>query len=217
MTLAVLNAIIYLWDRQGTLFGPSIVFADLAMRPREVTSAIRELLTAHVASADQFPLVTVLTAMFLHGGMMHLAGNLVFLLVFGSGVEEAIGSMRFALYYFGWGLAAAAAQIWVDPHSTVPTLGASGAIGGALGAYFLLFPSSKIELSIPLFPSLAIEVPAYLLLGGWFLWQVLAPQEGVANWAHVGGFVAGMLTILVAGGRSAVLKGAGMNPALPDG
>lgn len=208
--LAVLNAIIYLWDRQGTLFGPSIVFADLAMRPREVASAL-------LGSADRFPLVTVLTAMFLHGGMMHLAGNLVFLLVFGSGVEEALGSVRFALYYFGWGFAAAAAQIWVDPTSTVPTLGASGAIGGALGAYFLLFPASKIELSVPLFPSLAVEIPAFLLLGGWFLWQVLAPQEGVANWAHVGGFVAGMLTILVAGGRTAVLKDAGMNPALPDG
>lgn len=213
-TLAALNAIIYLWDRQGSLFGPSIVFADLAMRPREVATA---LLTLGQENGDRFPLVTVLTAMFLHGGAMHLLGNLVFLLVFGSGVEEALGSVRFALYYFGWGLAAAAAQVWVDPYATVPTLGASGAIGGALGAYFLLFPASKIELSVPLFPSLAVEIPAYLLLGGWFLWQVLAPQEGVANWAHVGGFVAGMLTILVAGGRTAVLKDAGMNPALPDG
>ena len=210
--LAALNVVIYVWDRQGVLFGPSIVFADLGMRPREVASALWGM--AHGSTGDRFPLVTVLTAMFLHGGMLHLLGNLVFLLVFGAGVEEAIGSVRFALYYLGWGLAAAAAQIWVNPGSTVPTLGASGAIGGALGAYFLLFPASKIEIALPFFD---FEVPAYLLLGGWFLWQIFAPQEGVANWAHVGGFVAGMVTILVAGGRTAVLKGAGMNPALPDG
>ena len=214
-TIAAINVAIFLWDRQGWPFNPSVVFADLAMRPREVAAALPTIFQA--GSADRFPLVTVLTAMFLHGGTLHLVGNLVFLLVFGTGVEEALGSVRFALYYLGWGIAAAAAQIWTDPSATVPTLGASGAIGGALGAYFLLFPASKIELSVPLFPDLAVDIPAYVLLGGWALWQILVPQEGVANWAHVGGFAAGMVTILAAGGRAMVLRDAGMDPALPDG
>lgn len=194
-TLLALNVVIYLWDRQFNPFGPSAVFADLAMRPREVVDAIHD---------HGFPLVTVFTSMFLHGGLTHLLGNLVFLYVFGPGVEEALGGLRLALYYVAWGIAAAAAQIWVNPYTTVPTLGASGAIGGVLGAYFLLFPTSKIEILIPF---LEFEAPAWLLLGGWFLFQIFWKQEGVANWAHAGGFVAGMATVLVLGGRSAVLRG----------
>lgn len=194
-TLLALNVLIYLWDRHGNPIGPSTTFADLTMHPNEVVGAVRHL---------GFPLVTVFTSMFLHGGLTHLLGNLVFLYVFGPGVEEAIGSTRLALYYIAWGVAAAAAQIWVDPYTSVPTLGASGAIGGVLGSYFLLFPSSKIEVLIPF---LEFEAPAWLLLGGWFLFQVFFRQEGVANWAHAGGFLAGMATILVLGGRAAVLKG----------
>ncbi len=193
-TLLGLNVLIYLWDRNFYPFGSSATFADLTMHPREVVEALHGL---------RFPLVTVFTSMFLHGGITHLLGNLVFLYVFGPGVEEAIGGVRLALYYIAWGVAAAAAQIWVDPYTSVPTLGASGAIGGVLGAYFLLFPSSKIEILIPF---LEFEAPAWLLLGGWFLFQILARQEGVANWAHAGGFLAGMATVLVLGGRSAVLK-----------
>jgi membrane associated rhomboid family serine protease len=132
---------------------------------------------------------------------------MIFLMVFGPGVEEAIGGAKFALYYMAWGLAAAAAQIYVDPSSTVPTLGASGAIGGVLGAYFLLFPANKIQIMVPLFLFLSFAVSAWVLLGFWFLWQVLVPQNGVANWAHVGGFLAGMVTVLVMGGRSTILKG----------
>lgn len=196
--LVALNVAIYLWDRQGSMFGPSVVFADLAMRPREVVEAVR-------GSGDNFPLVTIFTSMFLHGGFAHIAGNMVFMFVFGPNVEEAIGSVRYALYYLAWGVAAAAAQIYVDPQSTIPTLGASGAIGGVLGAYFLLFPGNKIEVMVPLLAFWSIEISAWILLTGWFLWQVLVPQEGVANWAHVGGFLAGMLTVLVLGGRTSVL------------
>lgn len=194
-TLVALNVVIYLWDRQFNPFGTSATFADLAMHPREVVESVRHL---------GFPLATIFTSMFLHGGLMHIIGNLVFLTVFGPGVEQAIGGARFALYYIAWGVAAAAAQIWVDPYTSVPTLGASGAIGGVLGAYFLLFPSSRLEILIPF---LEFETPAWILLGGWFLFQILARQEGVANWAHAGGFLAGMATVLVLGGRMAVLKG----------
>jgi len=198
--LILLNVAIYVWDRQGGLFGPNIIFADLTMRPHEVVDAVKGF-------GDRFPLVTIFTSMFLHANFMHIAGNLLFLMVFGAGVEEAIGSARYALYYLAWGVAAAAAQIYVDPTSSVPTLGASGAIGGVLGAYFLLFPGNKIEILLPVLAFWSIEVSAWVLLGVWFLWQIFAPQEGVANWAHVGGFLAGMLTVLILGGRTAVLAG----------
>jgi membrane associated rhomboid family serine protease len=86
-------------------------------------------------------------------------------------------------------------------------LGASGAIGGVLGSYFLLFPANKVEVFIPFLAFLSIELPAWILLGCWFLWQILIPQQGVANWAHAGGFLAGMLTVLIMGGRAAILRG----------
>ncbi len=199
-TLIALNVIIYLWDRHGHLLGQSITFADLAMRPREVVQAMHP-------GKDHFALATVFTSMFLHGGFVHIFGNMIFLAVFGAGVEEAFGSVRFALYYIAWGIAAAAAQIWVEPNTSIQILGASGAIGGVLGAYFLMYPTSKIELFflIPLLPTL--EVSAWVLLGFWFLYQMLFPQQGVANWAHAGGFLAGMLTVLVLGGRSNIFKG----------
>ncbi len=193
-----LNIVIYLWDRHLHIFGPSITFADLTMRPKEVVAALR-------GAGDPFALVTVFTAMFMHGSLMHLAGNMIFLYVFGQGVEEAIGSARMALYYLAWGVLAAAAQIWVDPYSSVPTLGASGAIGGILGSYLLLFPTTKIEIMVPILAFLDFEVSAWILLGLWFLYQIFLPQDGVANWAHAGGFLAGMVTVLIMGGPSAIL------------
>lgn len=196
-TLIVLNCILFLWDRQGNLFGGNIVFSDLTMRPQEVMRALK--------GGDTFPLATIFTSMFLHGSLVHLFGNLVFLLVFGGGVESAFGPIRFMLYYLFWGLVAAAAHIFVDPNSIIPVLGASGAIGGVLGCYFLLYPAHKVEIWIPFLFSF-IEVSAWILLGIWFLYQILVPQNGVANWAHAGGFLAGMLTVLIAGGREKVLK-----------
>ena len=198
-TLIALNCIIYLWDRQWHLVGAQTIFADLGMRPREVVGVLG-------GAADRFPLVTIFTAMFLHAGLTHLLGNMIFLLVFGPGVEDAMGPVRFAIYYLFWGIVATSAHIWVDPGSIVPILGASGAIGGVLGAYFLLFPGNKIEIILPVFFFVSTVVSAWVLLGLWFVWQVLVPQQGVANWAHAGGFLAGMLTVLIMGGRAVVLK-----------
>ncbi|MBS1720590.1 MAG: rhomboid family intramembrane serine protease [Armatimonadetes bacterium] len=194
-----LNLLLFLWDRQGRVFGPNLIFSDLAMRPSEVVGAIK--------GPDRFAIVTIFTSMFLHGSLLHLFGNGVFLMVFGPSVEAAMGSWRFALYYLGWGIFAAMTHTFVDPHSIVPTIGASGAIGGVLGAYFLLFPSSKIEIVIPILAFLSFEVAAYIVLGLWFAYQIFIPQEGVANWAHAGGFLAGMITVLLMGGRAVILLG----------
>ena len=198
-TLIIVNCIIFLWGRQGHIFGPEITFADLAMRPKEVVGAFQN-------SGDRFPIVTIFTAMFLHANLMHLLGNMIFLLVFGAGVEEALGAARYALYYLFWGIVATATHIFVDPSSIVPILGASGAIGGVLGAYFMLYPANKVEIIIPVFFFVSTVVSAWVLLGLWFVWQVLIPQQNVANWAHAGGFLAGMLTVLIMGGRATVLK-----------
>jgi membrane associated rhomboid family serine protease len=197
-TIIVLNCIVFVWDREGGITGGSVVFADLAMTPKDVSHA--------VGRSDWFAFATLLTSIFLHGNLMHLMGNLVFLLVFGGGVESAFGPIRFMLYYFFWGFAASAAHTLVDPSSAIPLLGASGAIGGVLGCYFLLFPAQKVEIWIPFLFSF-IEVAAWVLLGVWFLFQILIPQNGVANWAHAGGFLAGMLTVLIAGGREKMLGG----------
>lgn len=197
--LIALNCVIFFWDREWRLSGPSVVFGDLAMRPNEVIAALS-------GGGDRFALVTIFTSIFLHGNLLHLLGNMLYLLTFGSSVEAALGGPRFALYYLFWGVFATAAHIFVDPGSDIPVVGASGAIGGALGCYFLLFPGNKIEILIPWIP-LPVVVSAWFLLGTWFLFQIFFQQEGVANWAHAGGFLAGMLTVLVMGGRQAVLKG----------
>lgn len=194
--LIALNVFIYLWDRNWTLFGPSVVFPDLAMRPEAIVKALK--------GQEPGSLLTLFTCMFLHGSLLHIFGNMVFLLVFGTNVEHALGGIRFAVLYLLWGLAASAVHIFVDPASTIPTLGASGAIGGVLGCYFLLFPGNRVSVWIYF---VEVALPAWVLLGIWFVWQVLFPQAGVANWAHVGGFVAGMLSVLLLGGRSKVLEG----------
>lgn len=197
--IVALNVIVFLWDRQGHPFGGSVTFSDLTMRPHEVMLAIH--------GTDRFAWVTIFTSMFMHANLIHIAGNMIFLLVFGGSVEFALGPIRFTLYYLMWGVVAALAQVAVDPNTMTPTLGASGAIGGILGCYLLLFPSSKIEIIVPILAFLAFEVRAWILLGLWFLYQIVAQQDGVANWAHVGGFLAGMLTVLIMGGRSTIFRG----------
>jgi membrane associated rhomboid family serine protease len=208
-TIIILNLLIFMWDREWRLFGEPIVFAGLTAMPAELTGAI--------SGKEWFPVVTMLTSMFLHGTLVHLIGNMLFLLVFGGGVESAFGPIRFMLYYLFWGFAACAAHVFVDPNSINYVLGASGAIGGVLGCYFLLYPASKIEVLLLGFPK---TVYAWILLGIWFLYQILVPQIGVANWAHAGGFLVGMLTVLVAGGRQRILNeqraGSSLNPRPVD-
>jgi len=195
-SLIALNVFLYLWDRQFHVFGTGVIFGDLTMKPNAVVDALQ--------GGNKFAPVTLFTSLFLHGNLTHLIGNMLFLLTFGEAVEQALGTWRFTLYYLFWGIFAAATHVFVNPGSSTPTLGASGAIGGVLGAYFLLYPASKIEIFVFVTTLIA---DAWVLLGIWFLWQILVPVEGVANWAHAGGFMAGMLTVLIMGGRNAILKG----------
>jgi membrane associated rhomboid family serine protease len=141
--------------------------------------------------------LTPVTSMFLHGSWFHLISNMWFLWIFGDNVEAAMGRGRYALFYLVVGLAAAASQALVDPHSLVPMVGASGAISGAMGAYLVLFPSVRVHLLVVLGLFITrIRVPAWAMLGYWFLLQLLGSSVvseggGVAFAAHLGGFIAG--------------------------
>ena len=147
---------------------------------------------------DYWPFVT---SMFLHGGWLHIIGNMWTLWIFGDNVEDRMGTTRYLVFYFICGLAAGLVHFFTNANSTIPTVGASGAIAGVLGAYFLLFPKSRIIVLLPLFfLPLFIEVPAVTYLGFWVLSQIFSgtlslalPEDvgGVAFWAHVGGFIAG--------------------------
>jgi membrane associated rhomboid family serine protease len=166
----------------GVLFGDSELPADLVMVPAAAT---------------------VFTSMFLHGGLMHLAGNMLYLWVFGNNIEDNLGHRRFFVFYLLCGIAAALAQALPDPASEIPMIGASGAISGVLGAYLVLFPHARVHVIIPFGFLFLHTMRAGWLLGFWFLFQLLsglfssAAEGGVAWWAHVGGFVAGMALILV--------------------
>jgi membrane associated rhomboid family serine protease len=146
---------------------------------------------------------TAFTHMFLHGGWFHLVGNMWFLWVFGDNVEDAMGGFRFAVFYVLCGLAAFAAQMAAGPGSVIPMVGASGAIGGVMGAYARLYPRAPVHLLIIFFFWVdRVVVPAYLMLGYWFVIQVLggipalaSEAGGVAFWAHVGGFLAGIALV----------------------
>jgi membrane associated rhomboid family serine protease len=147
---------------------------------------------------------TPLTSMFLHGGWFHLIGNMWFLWVFGNNVEDSMGHVRYLVFYVLCGLAAAAAQTLVNPASAIPMVGASGAISGVMGAYIVLYPKVRVHMLVFLGIFITrIVVPAYLMLGYWFLLQLIGgglasgAEGGVAFWAHAGGFVAGAVLINV--------------------
>jgi hypothetical protein len=155
--------------------------------------------------------VPFLTSMFLHAGWLHLIGNMWFLWIFGDNVEDYVGHLRFLLFYLLCGLAAAVVHLVFNLSSTIPTVGASGAIAGVLGAYLLLFPGARILTLVPFFLVWVTELPAYVILIYWFVLQVLqgtmtslaeaGPAGGVAWWAHVGGFVAGLALVKMVASR----------------
>jgi len=190
--LILLNALVFLYE--------------LSIPPeyREAFFALFGLVPARLA-ADPGAAWTLLTCMFLHGGWMHFLGNMWILYLFGDNVEDRLGSVPYLLFYLLCGLAAGLTHFFLNPVSVVPTVGASGAIAGVMGAYFLLFPTARVVTLIPiLFLPFFVEIPAVVYLGLWFasqLWSgtlsLVSPEaaEGVAFWAHVGGFVTGIVLL----------------------
>lgn len=147
---------------------------------------------------------TAFTSMFLHGGWMHLIGNMLYLWIFGNNIEDAMGHKRFIIFYLLCGIAAVFAQAIPNPHSDIPMIGASGAISGVLGAYLLLYPHAKVLVAIPLgFIIHTTRLPASIVLVFWFIFQIInsylaSDQGGGVAWgAHIGGFIAGMMLIPV--------------------
>jgi membrane associated rhomboid family serine protease len=145
----------------------------------------------------------LVTSIFLHGGWGHLIGNMWFLWIFGNNVEDSMGHLRFLVFYLLTGLVAAGSHVLAEPGSTVPMVGASGAISAIMGGYLVLYPRARVKTLIFLFIFITVvELPAFLYLGYWFLLQVLGTRVpvaggGVAFWAHVGGFVAGVVLVLL--------------------
>lgn len=151
------------------------------------------------------PIASLFTSMFLHGGFMHLLGNMWFLHVFGDNVEDRLGPLRYVVFYLLTGLAAALTQVVINPSSQIPMVGASGAIAGVMGAYVFLYPHAKVLTLIPIFFFFQmIVLPSYIFLGFWFLMQMLSGMMslgigsdagGVAWWAHIGGFACGAILL----------------------
>jgi len=167
-------------------------------------------LTGACATADQFPspIATIFSAMFMHANLLHVAGNMLYLWIFGDNVEDTLGHGRFLLFYIASGVAAALGQTLVNPSSRVPMVGASGAISGVLGAYLLLFPGATVLTLVMIgFLYRIIHVPAVIVLGFWIVLQVISgyvtvamghgETGGVAWFAHIGGFAAGMLLLFL--------------------
>jgi membrane associated rhomboid family serine protease len=190
--LIVVNTIIFLFE---VLFEPA---ADQMAQMFGATPS--NIMTGWT---NPLTLATLVTAMYLHGGWAHLIGNMIYLWVFGDNVEDRMGHVGFFIFYTLCGVLSGMAQVLAMPTSSIPAIGASGAIAGVLGAYLLLFPRARVRTLIPLiFIYTTVHLPAVIVLGGWFLVQFLnglasinvnVQTGGVAWWAHIGGFVVGMI------------------------
>ena len=143
------------------------------------------------------PFITIFSSMFMHGGFMHLIGNMLYMWIFADNIEDNLGITKFIIFYLLCGIGAAMTQVLMDTHSQVPMIGASGAIGGVLGAYLINHPKAKVLVLIPFgFFSQLLKIKALYVLGFWFILQFISSGGGVAYAAHIGGFVSGMILIL---------------------
>jgi membrane associated rhomboid family serine protease len=207
-----LNVIAYFFWQQGglSLGSPDSEhylcnLVEGAVIPYEVTNPGEQVGASGCAPPTTPTWLTLFTAMFMHGGLLHLGGNMLFLWIFGNNVEDSMGPLKFIVFYLLGGLAATALQVAMDPSSTVPTIGASGAIAGVLGGYLILFPRARVvTLIFIIFFVTLVELPAIWILGFWFVQQVLfgvldlnasGAEGGVAYFAHIGGFAFGLLAI----------------------
>ena len=220
VTLIVLNVLAYFFFQHGTISlgdptGTDYLqnLFDYAWIPVELTEGVQcvpdqafQAVNCGSDVPDQPPVyVTVFTAMFMHGGLLHLGGNMLFLWIFGNNVEDSMGPLRFIVFYLLAGIAATALQTAFNTDSAIPNIGASGAVAGVLGGYLLLFPRARvITVIFIIFFFTILELPAILILGFWFVQQLLfgyfglssgGEGGGVAYLAHVGGFVFGLAAI----------------------
>jgi membrane associated rhomboid family serine protease len=203
VTLLALNILVFFYELSLPQPAREVFFLQAGLIPRELVTGL-----------DQRPFslvpawATIFTSMFLHGDLFHIAGNMLFLWIFGDNVEDRLGHVRFLLFYLLCGVLAALAQVAINPGSRLPMVGASGAIAGVLGAYLVLFPHSQIRTLLVLgFFVTVSRVPAIVLIGIWILTQFwtgfaslgveTARSGGVAYWAHIGGFVAGLVLVFV--------------------
>ncbi len=209
--LIALNVLVFLYQlqldaqvvvspRSGQVLGSGLDYflRDWAVVPVQLTATIAGAPVPHLPGVLREPpeFLTLISSQFLHGGWMHLLGNMMFLWIFGNNVEDKLGRVKFLIFYLTCGVLAALTQWFFGMNSAVPCLGASGAIAGVMGAYILRFPKAEINTFIP--PFFILPIPAFVYLGIWFLQQALSSvskpmggQGGVAYWAHAGGFVFG--------------------------
>jgi membrane associated rhomboid family serine protease len=203
------------------LIGTNIVvfLFELTMRSRALDQFIAAwgMIPSHILPALANPLaespgvwLTLITSQFLHSGWAHILGNLIFLWVFGDNIEDILGHALYLVFYLAFGVAAGIVQAWVMGPSAIPTIGASGAIAGVLGAYLVLYPTARIGIILPIFFFFTtIDLPAIVVIGWWFVQQFFygigsltsTAAGGVAFWAHIGGFAAGIVMILPFIGR----------------
>jgi membrane associated rhomboid family serine protease len=192
-----------------------IVFLYEMILPERQLEAFFFQFGAIPAEVTQFQnLYTVLTSMFVHGGIAHIFGNMLFLYIFGDNIEDAMGHLPYLLFYLLCGFAAAATQILLSPNSTIPIIGASGAISGVMGAYIVLFPQGKVRTIVVFGVIGVVLVPAWVMIGIWFALQLFsgfaslgaADVGGVAFWAHVGGFIAGAILVWLFRDKDAVAR-----------
>lgn len=214
--LVAINVAVYLLEVSGglveTRYGLQGAMAGWTMVPAEVVSGRDFVINGYTLHPTW---LTIFTSMFLHGSVMHLLGNMLYLIIFGNNIEDALGHAKYLLFYLASGVAAAGLQIAYSPLSVVPNLGASGAIAGVLGAYLLLYPAAKVRSLVFLgFFVTTARLPAWLLLGFWIISQFFsqytqslattpgAENGGVAYLAHIGGFLGGMLLLWLLGGAA---------------
>ncbi len=218
LTLIGINILVFLYELNLSNRGLDRFMFNWGLIPQELLFAIAHPFA--VQSIHAF--MTLITSQFIHAGWAHIGGNMLFLFIFGDNIEDVMGSFIYLLFYLICGVAAGLAQTFVlAPFlggGDVPSIGASGAIAGVLGAYLILYPGTRIRVWVPVFLFLTFELPAVIMIGIWFVEQFIAGlgslsaqaanSGGVAFWAHVGGFVTGMILILPFWGRARQLKAA---------
>lgn len=217
--IIALNVFLFIIDLLGTRqIAPRVEIGalwDLSMIPKQVITGNADLparigpyVIPHNSPSPAW--LTIFTSMFLHGGLLHLGVNMLYLWIFGNNIEDVLGHLKFFIFYMVGGFVAALAHILSNPNSLVPTLGASGAIAAVLGAYIILYPNSRVICLVFLgFFITTVAVPAVVVLGLWIVLQIVSATigggmtpggGGVAYWAHIGGFMAGVIGILLLGG-----------------